>query len=105
MGSFDTYVNRGAPLRRDVRVTAPHPRGAANWEVKRNGFILGEGMRSRGWKVTPCFETDPAVLEANYRMKLKNQDYKDQDPVEALKDFKVGRYIDCLKGRDGWLTE
>ena len=48
---------------------------------------------------------DPVILERNYRMKLKNQDYKDQDPVEALKDFKVGWYIDCLKGRDGWLTE
>ena len=48
---------------------------------------------------------DPVILERNYRMQLKNQDYKDQDPVEALKDFKVGRYIDCLKGRDGWLTE
>lgn len=31
---------------------------------------------------------DPEILERNYRMKLQNNDYKDQDPESALTDFK-----------------
>ena len=31
---------------------------------------------------------DLEILERNYRMKLQNNDYKDQDPVAALADFK-----------------
>mmetsp|Transcript_59783 Transcript_59783/g.117269 ORF Transcript_59783/g.117269 Transcript_59783/m.117269 type:complete len:560 (+) Transcript_59783:96-1775(+) len=31
---------------------------------------------------------DPDILERNYHMKLQNSDYKDQDPSEALFDFK-----------------
>ena len=39
-----------------------HPSGAANWEAKRNEFICGEDMRSRGWRVTPCWDTDPCLF-------------------------------------------
>lgn len=31
---------------------------------------------------------DPEILAQNYRLKLKNDDYKNQDPDTALKDFK-----------------
>ncbi|KAI9374582.1 6-phosphofructo-2-kinase-domain-containing protein [Aspergillus egyptiacus] len=31
---------------------------------------------------------DPVLLEANMRLKLSGPDYKDQDPVKALEDFK-----------------
>ncbi|RAL04970.1 6-phosphofructo-2-kinase PFK26 [Aspergillus ibericus CBS 121593] len=31
---------------------------------------------------------DPELLEANMRLKLSGPDYKDQDPVKALEDFK-----------------
>jgi hypothetical protein len=37
---------------------------------------------------------DPEILERNYNMKLRNKDYKDQDPETALRDFKerVAKY-------------
>ncbi|KAN0075914.1 6-phosphofructo-2-kinase domain containing protein [Elaphomyces granulatus] len=31
---------------------------------------------------------DPTVLESNMRLKLSGPDYKDQDPIEALEDFR-----------------
>eukprot|EP00903_Cladosiphon_okamuranus_P011667 g10973.t1 len=31
---------------------------------------------------------DPEILSQNYKLKLKNDDYKNQDPDKALKDFK-----------------
>uniref|UniRef100_A0A7S3V1U2 6-phosphofructo-2-kinase domain-containing protein n=1 Tax=Aplanochytrium stocchinoi TaxID=215587 RepID=A0A7S3V1U2_9STRA len=41
-----------------------------------------------------CICTDKVILEKNYRLKLGNNDYKDWDPEEAMKDFleRVKRY-------------
>ena len=50
--------------------------------------------------------TDAQVLEKNYRLKLRNADYKDKDPALALADFKdrVKEYekVGTVRGYSQW---
>ncbi|KAH8548212.1 6-phosphofructo-2-kinase-domain-containing protein [Umbelopsis sp. PMI_123] len=51
--------------------------------------------------------TDKLVLERNMRLKLSGPDYKDKDPVEALKDFKsrVANYERAYEPLGEWEEE
>ena len=62
---------------------------ATNTTIKRRKGILARCRRERGVLLVflESICTDPEVLEANYRMKLNNDDYKNQDPAAARADF------------------
>mmetsp|Transcript_97919 Transcript_97919/g.301901 ORF Transcript_97919/g.301901 Transcript_97919/m.301901 type:complete len:376 (-) Transcript_97919:53-1180(-) len=62
---------------------------ATNTTKKRRRVIAEECCKIPG--ITPVFVesicNDPEVLEANYRLKLGNDDYKNSDPAKARADF------------------
>lgn len=70
---------------------------ATNTTKKRRQVIVN-GCQERGF--TPVFVesicTDEKILEANYEMKLINDDYKASDPVKARQDF-----LDRVKAYEG----
>jgi len=62
---------------------------ATNTTVKRRKVIMERCRRSQG--ITPLFVEsicdDPRILEANYNLKLGNDDYQSMDPEQARSDF------------------
>ena len=65
---------------------------ATNSTVERRKAVMQHIRRRAGPELGVLFLEsrciDPAVLESNMRLKLSGPDYKDQDPIKALKDFR-----------------
>ncbi|KAL4911989.1 6-phosphofructo-2-kinase-domain-containing protein [Aspergillus aurantiobrunneus] len=71
---------------------------ATNSTLERRKAIVDHIQKRAGLELGVLFLEssceDPVLLEANMRLKLSGPDYRDQDPVKALEDFKkrVGLY-------------
>ena len=65
---------------------------ATNSTLERRKAIMNHIRERAGPELGVLFLeslcVDPALLEANMRLKLSGPDYKDQDPVKSLEDFK-----------------
>ena len=68
---------------------------ATNTTVARRAAIIAKcaeyrNARDKRLKVVfvESLTDDPELLEANYRMKLDNEDYAGRDPQQALADFR-----------------
>lgn len=64
---------------------------ATNSTLSRRAKIMSRIHKEEDLKVlfVESICTDSELLEANMRLKLQGPDYRDQDPVLALKDFKA----------------
>eukprot|EP00443_Scrippsiella_acuminata_P044759 CAMPEP_0115308262 /NCGR_PEP_ID=MMETSP0270-20121206/73604_1 /TAXON_ID=71861 /ORGANISM="Scrippsiella trochoidea, Strain CCMP3099" /LENGTH=334 /DNA_ID=CAMNT_0002726807 /DNA_START=148 /DNA_END=1151 /DNA_ORIENTATION=- len=91
-------------LREAGNVTAVGILDATNTTVERRAKVLDRCSQERG--VTVLFLeslcTDESVLEANYKLKLINDDYKGMDAGEATKDFleRVAKYEEAYQPLD-----
>ncbi|KKA16757.1 Fructose-6-phosphate 2-kinase/fructose-2, partial [Rasamsonia emersonii CBS 393.64] len=65
---------------------------ATNSTLERRKAIMDHIRKRAGPELGVLFLesrcVDPVLLESNMRLKLSGPDYKDQDPVKALEDFK-----------------
>ena len=65
---------------------------ATNSTVERRKAVMQHIRRRAGPELGVLFLEsrciDPAVLESNMRLKLSGPDYKDQNPIKALEDFR-----------------
>ncbi|KAL4996185.1 6-phosphofructo-2-kinase-domain-containing protein [Aspergillus recurvatus] len=65
---------------------------ATNSTLERRKTIMDHVRKRAGPELGVLFLEssceDPVLLEANMRLKLSGPDYRDQDPVKALEDFK-----------------